>query len=330
LSLIAGAKKIAERRLDPELAALLPKLPIRDPRTLTPQTAREQLLALARSRNNVPLPQPAAVADRTIPGAAGPLRVRVYRPKRTPAPIIVYFHGGGWVAGDLDTHDRQARLLTIEVEAVVLSIDYRRPPETKFPGAFEDCLAATRWAAANAAELGGDAARLGVAGDSAGANLAAAVALGCRNGGPRLAGQLLIYPAVDVAGNYRSEAENAKYPSRTQNAEGYFLTLATMQWFAAHYLRDDSDGLDPRVSPIRAAGLSALPPAAVCTAEFDPLRDEGEAYAKALQRAGVRVAYHREPTLIHGFFGMGSASAAAAGAGKRIRAEFKAMLEPDR
>jgi acetyl esterase len=319
-----------KRRLDPELAALLPKLPLRDSRTLTPSIAREQLLALAQSRNNIPLPQPATVADVSLPGPAGPLAARIYRPSRMPAPTIVYFHGGGWVAGDLSTHDRQARLLAIEVGAVVLSVDYRRPPETKFPGAFDDSLAATRWAAANITELGGDAARLGLAGDSAGANLAAAVAQACRGGDPQLAAQLLIYPAVDAAGNYRSQAENAKYPSRTQNAEGYFLTLDTMQWFADHYLRGDRDGLDPRVSPLRAADLSSVPAAVICTAEFDPLRDEGEAYADALQRAGVRVAYFREPTLIHGFFGMGNASAAAGEAGQRIRAQFKAMLEDGR
>jgi acetyl esterase len=316
-----------ERGLDPELAQLLPRLPLRDSRTLTPGIAREQLIALAQSLSNVPLPQPASVADVSIPGPAGPLRARLYRPARTPASTIVYFHGGGWVAGDLNTHDRQARLLAIEVEAVVLSVDYRRPPETKFPGAFDDGLAAARWTAANITKLGGDAARLGVAGDSAGANLAAAVAQACRKGGPRLAAQLLIYPAVDAAGNYRSEAENANYPSRAQNADGYFLTLDTMRWFADHYLRDARDGLDPRASPLRAANLSGSPAAVICTAEFDPLRDEGETYAKALQRTGVRVAYHREPTLMHGFLGMGSASAAAAEAGQRIRAAFKAMLE---
>jgi acetyl esterase len=328
-SVARGAKAApsTERRLDPELAQLLPKLPLRDSRALTPSIAREQLIALARSRNDVPLPQPAAVADLTIPGAAGPLAARLYRPARMPAPTVVYFHGGGWVAGDLSTHDRQARLLAIEVEAVVLSIDYRRPPETKFPGAFDDGLAAARWAAANIAALGGDAARLGVAGDSAGANLAAAVAQACREEGPQLAAQLLIYPAVDAAGNYRSEAENAKYPSRAQNAESYFLTLDTMQWFADRYLRDARDGLDPRASPLRSATFAGLPPTVLCTAEFDPLRDEGEAYARALQRAGVRVAYSREPTLIHGFFGMGNASAAAAAAGRRIRAAFKAVLE---
>ena len=316
-----------ESRLDPELAQLLPKLPLRDSRTLTPSLAREQLLALARSRNDVPLPQPAAVADRTIPGPAGPLKARVYRPARKPAPTLVYFHGGGWVAGDLETHDRQARMLAIEVEATVLSVEYRRPPESKFPGAFDDALAATQWAAANIAEPRGDAARLGVAGDSAGANLAAAVAQACRDGGPQLAAQLLIYPTLDAAGNYRSAGENAKYPSRAQNAQGYFLTLDTMQWFAEHYLRDARDGLDPRASPLRAADLTGLAAAVICTAEFDPLRDEGEAYANALRRAGVAVAYYREPTLMHGFFGMGNASRAAAEAGQRIRAAFKAMLE---
>jgi len=315
-------------RVDPELAQLLPKLPLRDSRTLTPSLAREQLLALARARNDAPLPQPAAVADFIVPGPGGPLKARVYRPARRPAPTIVYFHGGGWVAGDLDTHDRQARMLAIEVEAVVLSVDYRRPPETKFPAAFEDALAATRGAAASVAELGGDGARLAVAGDSAGANLAAAVAQACRDdGAPRLAAQLLVYPALDVAGNYRSAAENAKYPSRAQNADGYFLTLDTMQWFADRYLRDARDGTDLRVSPIRAADLTGLAPAVICTAEFDPLRDEGEAYANALRRAGVGVAYYREPTLIHGFFGMGNASRAAAEAGQRIRAAFKRMLE---
>src|SRR2546423_11839671 len=157
-----------ERRLDPELAHLLPSLPLRGSRTLTPSLAREQLLALAQSRNDVPLPQPAAIADVTIPTPAGPLAARIYRPARMPAPTIVYFHGGGWVAGDLNTHDRQARLLAIEVEAVVLSVDYRRPPETKFPGAFEDAPAATRWAGANIAEHGGPAGRLGVAGGRAG------------------------------------------------------------------------------------------------------------------------------------------------------------------
>jgi acetyl esterase len=315
------------RHLDPDIERVLPKLQFLDTRTLTPQIVREQFIALAASRNSVPLPQPAAVTDIAIPGPGGSMRARLYRPVRMPSPTIVFFHGGGWVAGDVNTHDRQARLLAIEVEAVVISVDYRQPPETPFPGAFDDCLAATRWAAANIAELGGDAARVGVAGDSAGGNLAAAAAQACRDSGPQLAGQLLVYPPVDLAGNYWSPVENAKYPSREQNADGYFMTLDAVRWFADHYLPNASDGFDWRASPLRAASLHRLPPTVLCTAEFDPLRDEGEAYAKALGQAGVRVACHREPTLIHGFFGMGHASRAADEAAQRIRAEFKATLD---
>ena len=314
-------------RLDPDIERVLPLLPLRDPATMTPASARDALRALAASRSDIPLPEPASVAEFAVGGAAGPLPVRLYRPTRRPAPTVVYFHGGGWVAGDLDTHDRQARTLAVEVEAAILSIDYRRPPETPFPGAFEDALAATRWAATHIAELGGDPRRIAVAGDSAGANLAAAVALACRDGGPDLAAQLLVYPVVDAAGNFRSARENARYPSRLENAEGYFLTLETMRWFADHYLARAEDGLDPRVSPLRAGNLSGLPPTVICTAGFDPLRDEGDAYAKALQRSGVRVIYSCERTLIHGFFGMGNASPVAAEAGRRIRAAFKMLLE---
>ncbi len=314
-------------RLDPAIAELLPKLPLRDSASLTPQSARDALTALAMSRGTVPPPEPAAVADARIAGAAGMLRARIYRPTRMPAPTVVFFHGGGWVAGDLETHDRQARTLAIEVEAVVLSVDYRRPPEAPFPAAADDALAAKRWAAAHIADLGGDAARLAVAGDSAGGNLAAAVAQACRDAGPKLAAQLLVYPALDLAGRLRSPAENARYPSRAQNAAGYFLTLDAMQWFTGHYLPDGDEGLDPRASPLRASNLAGLAPAVICTAEFDPLRDEGEAYAQALGRADVRVSYHREPTLIHGFFGMGNVSPAAADAGRRIRAAFKALLD---
>jgi acetyl esterase len=313
-------------RLDPDIARILPLLPLRDPATMTSASARDALRALAASRSDIPLPQPAAIAELTVAGGAGPLRARLYRPARMPAPTVVYFHGGGWVAGDLETHDRQARTLAVELDSAILSIDYRRPPETVFPGAFADALAATRWAAVHIGELGGDPRRLGVAGDSAGGNLAAAVALACRAGGPSLAGQLLVYPVVDAAGNFRSPAENAKYPSRAENAEGYFLTLAAMQWFADHYLAGVEDGLDPRVSPLRASDLSGAAPAIICTAGFDPLRDEGEAYAKALERAGVRVSYFCEPTLIHGFFGMGNASPVAAEAGRRIRAAFRTLL----
>lgn len=315
-----------QSRVDPDIEKILPLLPLRDAASLTPKRARDELTALAESRKDAPMPQPASVVDLSIPGAAGLIAARVYRPAKTPAPTIVFFHGGGWVAGSLFTHDRLARTLAVELDAVVVSVDYRQPPETPFPGAYEDCLAATRWAAANIDTLGGDPAQLGVAGDSAGGNLAAAVALGCRNSGPRLAAQFLIYPATDLSGNYRSETENAKYPSRQGNANGYFLSSDAMRFFAGHYTPGAKDGTDPRASPLRAGDLQGLAPAVVCTAEFDPLRDEGEAYAAALQKAGVGVAYYREPGMVHGYFSMGAASPAADAARLRATAEFKAML----
>ena len=312
--------------VDPDLQKILPLLPLRDAATLTPERARAELVALAESRKDVPLPELATVEDIKVDGGAGPVPARLYATGRTPAPTIVYFHGGGWVAGDLFTHERQARTLALEAEAVVVSVDYRRPPETPFPGAFEDCLAATKWAAANIGKLGNDPARLAVAGDSAGGNLAAAVALACRDGGPPLAAQLLIYPATDLLGRYGVAAENARYPSRQENAEGYFLTGDAMRFFAGHYLPRPQDSEDPRASPLRADKLAGLPRAVVCTAEFDPLRDEGEAYADALKRAGVEVAYFREPGMVHGYFGMGAASRAANAARQRATAAFKAML----
>jgi acetyl esterase len=312
--------------VDSELEKILPLLPLKNAATLTPERARAELLALAESRKDVPLPELATVEDITVDGGAGPIPARLYATGRMPAPTIVYFHGGGWVAGDLFTHERQARTLALEADAVVVSVDYRRPPETPFPGAFEDCLAATRWAAANVAKLGGDAARIAVAGDSAGGNLAAAVALACRQDGPRLKAQLLIYPATDLVGRYGVAAENAKYPSRQENADGYFLTGEAMRFFAGHYLPRPQDSEDPRASPLRSNAFAGLPSAVVCTAEFDPLRDEGEAYADALKRAKVEIAYFREPGMVHGYFGMGAASKAAEAARQRATAAFKAML----
>jgi acetyl esterase len=313
-------------RVDPDLEKILPRLPLRNAATLTPKRARDELVALHASGRNVPLPELATVKDITVDGAAGPIAARLYATGKTPAPTIVCFHGGGWVAGDLFTHERQARTLAREAEAVVVSVDYRRAPETPFPGAFEDCLAATRWAAANVSTLGGNSGSIAVAGDSVGGNLAAAVAQACRNGGPRLAAQLLIYPAVDLAGNYGSATENAKFPSRQENAEGYFLTADAMRWFAGQYVPRLKDSEDPRASPLRSRDLAGLPRAVITTAEFDPLRDEGEAYADALKKAGVEVAYFREAGMVHGYFGMGAASPAADAARRRATAAFKAML----
>src|SRR6266403_3377649 len=313
--------------LDPVIAKIIPLLPLRDPETMTPQGARDALRALAAARAAIPPPPVQSVDDTNVMGAVTPLAARVYRVSREQAPTVVFFHGGGWVAGDLETHDRQARLLAIETGAVVVSVDYRRPPETRFPGAFEDAFAATRDVIARIAEFGADKSRLGVAGDSAGGNLAATVAIACRDAGIDLAAQLLVYPVTDVVGNYADLSENARFPSRTENAEGYFLSRAVMEWFAGHYLDDARDGADWRVSPLRAKNLAGLAPAVVCTAWFDPLRDEGKAYADALAAAGVATKYYQGAGLIHGYFGLGDASETARREAQRARADFKAMLE---
>jgi acetyl esterase len=313
--------------LDPVIAQIIPLLPLRDPATMTPQSARDALRALAAARAAIPPPPVASATDTQVKGAAGPRAARVYRVSPQKSPTVVFFHGGGWVAGDLETHDRQARLLAIETGAVVVSVDYRRPPETRFPGAFEDGFAAVRDVIARIAEFGGDNSRVGVAGDSAGGNLAAAVAIACRDAGIKLAAQLLAYPVIDVAGNYADASENTRFPSRMENAEGYFLSRAVMEWFAGHYLEDAKHGADWRVSPLRAKSLAGLAPAVVCTAWFDPLRDEGKAYADALVAAGVATKYHDGAGLIHGYFGLGEASPTAKAEAQRARADFKALLE---
>ncbi len=313
--------------LDPVIAEIIPKLPLRDPATMTPQSARDALRALAAARAAIPPPPVADVKDITVKGATGPLAARVYRNGQDKSPTVVFFHGGGWVAGDLETHDRQARLLVIETGAVVVSVDYRRPPETRFPGAFEDAFASVRDIVERIDQFGGDSKRLGLAGDSAGGNLAATVAIACRDEGITLAGQLLVYPVIDAAGNYADPKENARYPSRTENAEGYFLSRAVMEWFAGHYLDDTKHGTDWRVSPLRAKSLAGLAPAIVTTAWFDPLRDEGKAYADALKAAGVATRYYDGPGLIHGYFGLGEASETARKEAQRARADFKTLLE---
>jgi acetyl esterase len=313
--------------LDPVIAEIIPLLPLRDPEAMTPQSARDALRALAASRAAVPPPPVMSAEDIKVKGAAGFLAARLYRNATDKSPTVVFFHGGGWVAGDLDTHDRQARLLAIETGAVVVSVDYRRPPEVRFPGAFEDAFAAVKDVVDRIAEFGGDGKRVGVAGDSAGGNLAAVTAIACRDTGIRLAGQLLVYPVTDAAGSYADVSMNARYPSRAENAEGYFLSRAVMEWFCGHYLASAADGTDWRVSPLRAKNLSGLAPAVVTTAWFDPLRDEGKAYADALAAAGVATKYHHGAGLIHGYFGLGEASETARREAQRARADFRALLE---
>jgi len=241
----------------------------------------------------------ARIENRTVPGPAGQIPVRIYTPVGTaPFPVLVYFHGGGWVIGNLDTHDGICRSLANRVGCLVVSVDYRLAPEHPFPAAPEDCYAATRWLAEHAGSLGGDKGRIAVGGDSAGGNLAAVVALMARDrGGPKLAFQLLVYPATDTDFETRSYRENS---------EGYFLTRADMVWFWNHYAPRDEDRRNPYAAPLRAASLRGLPPALVITAEFDPLCDDGNAYAARLREDGVPVRLSQQDGLIHGFFQMGA------------------------
>lgn len=310
--------------LDPVVAEVLNKLPsFESSKTMTPASCRKMLRDLAAARSDIPPPQPASVEDTALPGG---VPIRIYRPMDKAVPTVVYFHGGGWVAGDLETHDRACRQMTLDLNAVVISVDYRRPPEAPFPAAYEDAVAATQWAFTQVASLGGDVKRIGVAGDSAGGNLAAACAIACRDLGLALAAQCLIYPATDLAGGYRDGSLNIAYPSRGENASGYFLELDTMQWFAEHYLPERSLLTDPRASPIRASSLAGLAPAVVTSAQFDPLRDEGIAYAAALRAVGVKVHEHRGAGLVHGYVGMASAVPAAFEEVRKAREDFKALL----
>jgi acetyl esterase len=264
----------------------------------------------------------ARIENRTIPGPAGApeIPVRIYWPVGDAAarlPIIVFFHGGGWVICNLDTHDGLSRALSAEVGAIVVSVDYRLAPENRFPAAAEDAYGATAWAAAHARELGGDADRLAVAGDSAGGNLAAVAALMARDrGGPRLRFQLLIYPVIDSACDTLSYRDNA---------EGYFLTAAQMRWYWDQYI-GEGDRAHPYASPLRAPDLSHLPPAHVVTAEFDPLRDEAEAYAERLRSAGGTATVRRYEGMFHGFFSMGMLLEAARRASDEAFAALRAAL----
>ena len=285
--------------VDPQLAAFLeasnrpgvPKM-----WEVGPEGARAMARAMVAATNS-PRQPVADVRDRTIPGPGGPIPVRIYTPSGTaPRGALVYFHGSGFVIYDLDSHDSECRAMCNRAGITVVSVDYRLAPEHKFPAAVEDSFAALEWTAANAAELGVDPARIAVGGDSAGGNLAAVVAQIARDrGGPRIAFQLLVYPVTDA---------RLAHPSMDENAEGYGLTRAQMAWFIEQYVRGEADKLDPHCSPLLAKSLADLPPALVITAEYDVLRDEGEAYARRLIGAGVRTALTRYTGMIHGAFQM--------------------------
>lgn len=280
--------------VDPQIHALLDKgAGVPATHTLPVDAARRHYEA--RIALMAPPAEIAGVCERLIDGPGGNLRIRLYAPLGSgPFPLLVFFHGSGFVLCSLDTHDGMCRNLCAGAGCVVASVDYRLAPEHKFPAGVEDCLNATRWAAAHAAEFGADPARVAICGDSAGTNMAAVTALRVRDeGGPKLCGQLLLYPVTD----YHTPGT----PSYAENAEGYGLTRDTMKWFWAHYLRDESEGAHPHAAPLRAADLSGLPPALVITAEYDPLRDEGELYAAKLRAAGVPATLTRYDGVNHGF-----------------------------
>ncbi|MFI4999281.1 MAG: alpha/beta hydrolase [Reyranellales bacterium] len=285
--------------LDPESQRLLDLMAAANRpawNTLTPQAARELYLSL-RPASQGPLPKGVAVGNRTIPGPAGALAVRLYRPASAAAdarlPALVYAHGGGWVFGNLDSHDVLCAQLAIEAGIAVVAVDYRLAPEHRFPAAFDDVVAALKWVAANGASVGIDPTRLAVGGDSAGGNLAAAVSIWARdNKGPTLRLQLLAYPVTDAV---------ARSESYRSYDDGYGLNAVTMEWFFDHYTPDKASRGDWRVSPLRAKSLAGLPPALVITAGYDPLRDEGRAYAGRLQQDGTLADTAEFGGMLHGF-----------------------------
>src|SRR4051794_10634053 len=274
--------RLAAREAVPAGSEPVAEVRARFARTVRPVAARPRL--------------PLATEDVVLGGAAGPLDARLYVPADAPpsGPLLVYYHGGGWVQGSVATHDPSCRLLAHLAGVRVLSVDYRLAPEHPFPAAADDALAAYGDARARAAELGADPARIAVGGDSAGGNLAAVTALALRGAPESPAFQLLISPGLDMS---------RKHPSRLRFAEGFVLTEADMEWYEDQYVPDRARRADPRVSPLLAPDLAGLPPAYVATALADPLRDEGEAYAERVRAAGVTVALHRHPQ-VHGFFNL--------------------------
>jgi acetyl esterase/lipase len=310
--------------LDPDAAAVFQAFQEagRPPyETVSPAEARELYLK-GRVVTNPEPPELKSVRPLAIPAPHGSIAARVYTPmtlRQTGglAPCLVFFHGGGWVIGDLDSHDVVCRKLADEGQLIVISVDYRLAPEHKFPAAVEDSIVATQWVADNAAQLGIDASRLSVGGDSAGGNLAAVVAIAARDGnGPAIAGQVLIYPAIDFA---------MSHPSHREPETSILLTHSVIPWFRDHYLNSAADIHDWRASPGRAKTLIGLPPAYVLTAGADPLRDEGDEYAARLKEAGVAVTYRHFPGQFHGFFTMGKLLQQANVAASEIAGWLKAL-----
>jgi acetyl esterase len=314
---------LSHDRLDPQIAAVLAAAAssgAAELHHLSPSEARVQYRDRLRA---VAGRAPALwkVSDRSIPGPGGELTLRLYQPRASARPVLMFFHGGGWSFGDLDSHDHVCRWLCVYSDCVVAAVDYRLGPEHKFPAAVEDAIAATKWVAENGEIIGADASRIAVGGDSAGGDLAAVVALHARDtGAPVLRFQLLIYPAVDMT---------MSSPSHAEFGDGYRLTRPLMVWSCVNYLRDGRDMLDPRASPLFAKDHSRLPPALIVTAEFDPLRDEGKRYAEALAASGTPVIHRCEEGMIHGFVGFTGIVDRAGSALRHMGTSLSEALAPD-
>lgn len=286
--------------------------------TLTVAQARAEDLKSIQDAGGTPEPV-ADVLDSEVPGPGGPIPIRIYRPSaECPLPVLVYFFGGGWTLGTIDTSDGVCRALTNAVGCVTITVGYRLAPEHKFPAGVADCHAATQWISEHAADLGIDPDRIAVGGDSAGGNLAAAVTLMARDqGGPKLAHQLLVYPNTDYL---------ADTGSMRDNTDPLLFNRSSSDWYWGHYLARKDDGVHPLASPLRAADHTGLPPATIITAEYDPLRDQAEAYADRLAAAGVPAHLSRYPGMVHGFFTMSgildAARDAVGEAAARLREAF--------
>jgi len=304
---------VIQDRLHPRARAIVDQIARLSPLSkMTPEQARGAPTPLAEAPEAV-----ASVVARTIPGPGGAMAVRIYRPMDALPATLVYFHGGGWVLGSLDGADGSCRMLANRARVVVISVAYRLAPETKFPGPVEDAYAAVVWVAGQASELGIDRARIAVGGSSAGGNLAAAAALVARDrGGPRIAFQLLTVPVTELS---------SRAPSHREFAEGYGLTAADMEWFGTHYVTTLADAENPYASVLRA-DLRGLPPAFVITAECDPLRDDGEAYANRLRELGIGASFKRYPGMFHGFLGFPGQLPEAAQAFEDAGAALRAAL----
>ena len=307
--------------LHPQVSTLLERVarsPLPPYHTVPPHVARR----IYRDSRAALAPKPPELHEIRLLVLDGRVAVRAYRPSNEVLPALVYFHGGGWVIGDLDTHDVLCRQLAAGARCAVFAVDYRLAPEHPFPAAVEDCIAATRYISANHKTLKIDPARIAVGGDSAGGNLATVVALSARNaGGPALAFQLLVYPATD---------QRCASPSHARNGKGYLLTSEGIDFFSRCYLPDRNTLTDWRASPLLAPSLAGLPPALVLTAGYDPLLDEGRAYAERLSREGVAVEHRQYPDMVHGFLLFGgvldTANAAVAECSAALARAFESAM----